>query len=212
MEEGVKGRENAGKKGKGEGIQNPLIYLKGERKVSSVSFLKVVDFYVFWQDVWNKISRKCQTMNNFKCTTFLALIKLTINVQLFMDRWNVSKSLKLCLKWNFQCKLIVLIINKQCLWMKFIAHVVGCMHEIRWLMKYIYGSNWSHKCNCSTSERNYMDQLWWHQPNWIFKVTLITRVKKNIWMKLMTHEFTIMNLPTIWTHTWMKNECHAWKS
>jgi hypothetical protein len=47
MEEGVKGRENAGKKGKGEGIQNPLIYLKGERKVSSVSFLKVVDFYVF---------------------------------------------------------------------------------------------------------------------------------------------------------------------
>ncbi len=59
-----------GRKGKGKEIQNSLIYLKGERKVSSVSFLKVVDFYVFWQNVWNKTSRKCQTMNLFKCTIF----------------------------------------------------------------------------------------------------------------------------------------------
>ncbi len=36
-----------GTKGKGEGIQNPLIYLKGERKVSLFSFSKVVDFYLF---------------------------------------------------------------------------------------------------------------------------------------------------------------------
>ncbi len=94
-----------------------------------------------------------------------ALIKLTINVQLFIDRWNGNKSLKLSLKLNFEYKLIVLIINKQCSWMKFIAHVVGCMHETRWLMKYIYGWNWPHKCSRSTCESNYMDQLWWHQPN-----------------------------------------------
>jgi hypothetical protein len=105
--------------------------LKGERKVSLFSFFKVVDFYVFWKNLWNKTSRKCQTMNHFKCTIFFALIKLTINVHLFIYRWNVSKSLKIFLKWNFQYKLIVLIINKQCSWMKFIAHVVGCMHEIR---------------------------------------------------------------------------------
>jgi hypothetical protein len=43
----LKKEKNVGKKGKGEGIQNPLIYLKGERKVSLFSFLKVVDFYVF---------------------------------------------------------------------------------------------------------------------------------------------------------------------
>jgi hypothetical protein len=151
--------------------------LKGERKVSLFSFLKVVDFYVFWQYVWNKTSKKCQTMNCSKCTIFFALIKLTINVQLFIDRWNVSKSLKLSLKWNFQYKLIVFIINKQCSWMKFIAHVVGHIHEIRLFMKYIYGSNWPHKCNCSTCESKYIDQLWWHHPNWIFKMTLITRVK-----------------------------------
>jgi hypothetical protein len=50
MEEGVKEEKNAGRKGKGEGIQNPLIYLKGERKVSLFSFLKL-DFYVFSQNV-----------------------------------------------------------------------------------------------------------------------------------------------------------------
>jgi hypothetical protein len=139
--------------------------LKGERKVSSFSFLKVVDFYVFWQNVWNKTSRKCQTMNYSKCTIFLAFIKLTINVQLFISRWNVCESMKLSLKSNFQYILIVLIIIKQCSWMKFMTCVVGCMHETRWLMKYIYGSNWPHKCNCSTCESNCMDQLWWHQPN-----------------------------------------------
>jgi hypothetical protein len=111
---------------------------------------------MFWQNVWNKTSRKCQPMNCSKCIIFFALIKLTINVQLFIDRWNVSESMKLSLKWNFECKLIVLIINKQCSWMKFITHVVGCMHETRWLMKYIYGSNWPHKCNCSTCESNFM--------------------------------------------------------
>jgi predicted TIM-barrel fold metal-dependent hydrolase len=100
-------------------------------------------------------------MHNF----VFALMKLPINVQLFIDRWNVSKSMKLSLKWNFQYKLIVLIINKQCWWMKFMAHVVGCMHETRWLMKYMYGSNWPHKCYCSTCESYSMDQLWWHQPN-----------------------------------------------
>jgi hypothetical protein len=61
--------------------------------------------------------------------------------------------------------------------MKFISHVVGCMHETRWLMKYIYGSNWPHECSHSTCESNYMDQLWWHQPNWSLKMTLITKVK-----------------------------------
>jgi hypothetical protein len=59
---------------------------------------------------------------------FFALIKLTINVQLFIDRWNVSESTKLSLKWNFEYKLIVLIMNKQCWWMKFITHVVGWLY------------------------------------------------------------------------------------
>jgi hypothetical protein len=94
---------------------------------------------VFGQNVWNKIWRKCQTMNYSKRTIFLALMKLPISVQLFIDRWDVKKSLKLSLKWKFWYKLIVVIINKQCSWMKFIAHVVGHMHEIKWVMKYIYG-------------------------------------------------------------------------
>jgi hypothetical protein len=59
---------------------------------------------------------------------FFALIKLTINVQLFIDRWNVSESTKLSLKWNFEYKLIVLIMNQQCWWMKFITHGVGWLY------------------------------------------------------------------------------------
>ncbi len=72
-------------------------------------------------------------------------------------------------------------------------------------MKYIYGSNWPHKCSCCTCESNYMDQLWRHQPNDIDHKGKNKTYGWNWWhMNLQSWISQLYEL----THGWKMNVMH----